>query len=101
MIMRELAKCIAWTIAFGAPALVAAAFAGGGLAQADGIWALIVFLVYSPFYLLGHAFSPDAAQTALPESTFDAAVFVAQFLYFFMVVAAVRYFHRKRAGSKA
>ena len=84
--MRELARCIAWTIGLGAPALLVAAFASTGLAQADGVGAWLVFLVYSPFYLLGHAFSPDSNHS-LPDSAFDAVVFAAQFAYFFVIVA--------------
>ena len=94
--MRELTRCIAWTLALGAVALLLAAFAGIGLAQADGVWAWAVLLVYSPFYLLGHAFGTESSHS-LALSNFDAAVFGAQFLYFFVITAGVRYLHRKRA----
>jgi len=94
--VRELTRCIAWSLAIGTAALLLAAFAEAGLAQADGVWAWAVLLVYSPFYLLGHVFSGEgAASPAL--SGFDAAVFGAQFLYFLVITAAVRYLHRKRA----
>jgi len=98
--MRELARCIVWAIALGAPALLVAAFASMGLAQADGLAAWVVFLVYSPFYLLGHAFSADSGDP-LPATAFEAAVFAAQFLYFFVIVAVVRYLYRKRLGRSA
>lgn len=97
--MRELARCIAWAIGLGTPALVVAAFGGAGLAQADGWWAWLVFVVYSPFYLLGHAFSAESA-SSLPDSSFDAVVFAAQFLYFLLAVAAVRYVHRLASRGK-
>jgi hypothetical protein len=98
--MRELTRCIAWTLAIGAAALLLAAFAGVGLAQADGVWAWAVLLVYSPFYLLGHVFNGEkVASPAL--SGFDAAVFGAQFLYFFVITAGVRYLHRKRTRGAA
>jgi hypothetical protein len=88
--MRELARCIAWALALGAAALVAAAFAGFGLAQVDGAWAWAVLLVYSPFYLLGYVFGADTSySTGL--SPFDAAVFGGQFLYFLVIVASVRF----------
>ena len=94
--MRELTRCIAWALAIGTAALLLAAFAEAGLAQADGVWAWAVLLVYSPFYLLGHAFIGErAASPAL--SWFDAAVFGAQFLYFLLITAGVRYLHRKLA----
>ena len=94
--MRELTRCIAWALAVGTVALLLAAFAEGGLAQADGMWAWAVLLVYSPFYLLGDVFSGErAASPAL--SGFDAAVFGAQFLYFLVITAGVRYLHRKRS----
>jgi hypothetical protein len=92
--MRELARCIAWALAVGAAALAVAAFAGTGLAQADGVWAWAVLLVYSPFYLLGHVFGAENSHS--PRlSAFDAAVFGAQFLYFLAIVAGVRYAFRK------
>jgi hypothetical protein len=94
--MRELTRCIAWTLAIGAAALLLAAFAGRGLAQADGAWAWAVLLIYSPFYLLGHAFSGEHP-SPLALSSFDAAVFGAQFIYFFLITAAARYLHRKSA----
>jgi hypothetical protein len=97
--MRELTRCIAWTLAIGAAALLLAAFAGVGLAQADGLWAWAVLLVYSPFYLLGHAFGSAKFSSSL--SGFDAAVFGAQFLYFFVITAGVRYLHRKRTRGAA
>ena len=93
--MRELTRCIAWTLAIGAAALLLAGFAGMGLAQADGVWAWAVLLVYSPFYLMGHVFSSEKAASAV-LSGFDAAVFGAQFLYFFVITAGVRYLYRKR-----
>jgi hypothetical protein len=86
-------------MAVGAPALLVAAFAGVGLAQADGAWAWLVFLVYSPFYLLGHAFSAEAH--SWPDSAQDAAVFAAQFLYFLLIVAGVRYLGRRRRRARA
>lgn len=76
-------------------ALLLAAFASKGLAQADGPLAWLVFVVYWPFYLLGHAFSSDSSDL-VPDSGFEAAVFAAQFLYFLTIVAAVRYLSRGR-----
>jgi hypothetical protein len=98
--MRELTRCIAWTLALGAAALLLAAFAGVGLAQVDGVWAWAVLLVYSPFYLLGHVFgSGKPFSPGWPA--FDAAVFGTQFLYFFAITAGVRYLHRKRTRRAA
>jgi hypothetical protein len=98
--MRELTRCIAWTLALGAAALLLAAFAGIGLAQVDGAWAWAVLLVYSPFYLLGHVFgSGKPFSPGWPA--FDAAVFGTQFLYFFAITAGVRYLHRKRTRRAA
>lgn len=96
--MRELTRCIAWTVGLGALALLFAAFAAKGLAQVDGPWAWLVFLLYSPFYLLGHAFSSSERQLA--DSTFEAAVFAAQFLYFLAIVAGVRYLHRSGVAGR-
>jgi len=96
--MRELARCIAWTLALGAAALLLAAFAGAGLAQADGVWAWAVMLVYSPSYLLGHWWG-NGQPPATVLSAFDAAVFGAQFLYFFLITGGVRYLHRKRSRA--
>jgi hypothetical protein len=84
----------------GAAALLLAAFAGRGLAQADGVSAWAVFLIYSPFYLLGHVFGADHSHSA-GLSRWDAAVFASQFLYFFVLTAAVRYLYRKRARGRA
>ena len=95
--MRELARCIVWAIALGALALLLAAFGHIGLAQADGVLAWAVFAVYSPFYLLGHAFSADAAPWS--DSGLDAAVFAAQFLYFLLIVATARVVYRKSGKS--
>lgn len=97
--MRELTRCIMWAIALGAPALLLAALAGVGLAQVDGPWAWVVFLVYAPFYLLGHAFSPESSN-ALPDSAFEAAVFAAQFFYFLAIVWGVRFLRRRRSGGR-
>jgi hypothetical protein len=98
--MRELTRCIAWTLALGAAALLLAAFAGVGLAQVDGVWAWAVLLVYSPFYLLGHVFgSGKPFSPGWPAV--DAAVFGTQFLYFFAITAGVRYLHRKRTRRAA
>ena len=98
--MRELTRCIAWTLAIGAAALLLAAFAGVGLAHADGVWAWVVLLVYTPFYLLGHAFSAQKSWSP-GLSGFDAAVFGAQFLYFLVITAGVRYLYRKKARGVA
>lgn len=98
--MRELTRCIAWAMALGAPALLLAALAGVGLAQADGMWAWLVLLVYSPFYLLGHAFSADLAGSSA-DPAFEAAAFSAQFLYFLAIVAGARYLYRRKAGRRA
>ena len=86
---------MAWTLALGAAALLLAAFAGIGLAQAEGLYAWAVLLVYSPFYLLGHAFAMQGSHEA-GLSAFDGFVFGAQFLYFLAIVAGVRYLYRKR-----
>jgi hypothetical protein len=96
--MRELARCIVWAVGLGALALLLAAFGRVGLAQADGVLAWAVFLVYSPFYLLGHAFSSDAQ--GLSETGFNATVFAAQFAYFLLIVAAARFLHRRRARRR-
>jgi hypothetical protein len=98
--VRELTRCIAWTLALGAAALLVAAFAGRGLAHADGMAAWAVFLIYSPFYLLGHAFGTDSSHSP-GVSAFDAAAFGAQFLYFFALVAGVRFFYRRRTRRGA
>lgn len=87
-----------WAVGLGALALLLAAFGSIGLAQADGLLAVAILLLYSPFYLLGHAFSPDAA--GLSDAGFDASVFAAQFIYFLSIVATVRYLHRNRKRRK-
>lgn len=93
--MREISKCIAWALGMGAVALLAAACSGNGPAQMDGVSAWLVFLVYAPCYLLGQVFVPEfSAQT--PGTSFMAQAVAAQFLYFFLVAAALRLWLRKR-----
>lgn len=96
--MRELARCVVWATGLGALALLLAAFGRVGLAQADGALAWAVFLLYSPFYLLGHAFSADPE--SLSDTGFNATVFAAQFVYFLLIVATVRFVYRRRARRR-
>jgi hypothetical protein len=97
--MRELARCISWTLAVGAVALLVAMFTSVGIAQSDGPLAWLVFAVYSPFYLVSHVLGPDPSQARL-NALFIPSAFAAQFLYFFVFVAASRYLSRK-SGRRA
>ncbi len=87
--MRELARCISWTLAFGAIALLIAMFTSVGLAQSEGPLSWLVFVVYSPYYLMSHALGPEAAQARM-NAAFMPMVFGVQFLYFFVLVVTVR-----------
>lgn len=93
--MREFARCIAWALLAGAPALGFALFAGGGLQQADGPAAWVLFIVYAPYYLLVHA------RAGWPDAVFLAAVFAAQFLWFLAAAALVRRALRGKARWRA
>ena len=82
--MRETGRCIAWALLVGAVALGFALFAPGGLQQADGPGAWLLFVVFAPYYLLLHA------GVAWPQTAFLIAVFAAQFAWFVAAVAVAR-----------
>ena len=82
--MRETGRCIAWALLVGALSLAFALFAPGGLQQADGPGAWLLFAVYAPYYLLLHARMPG------PDAALLAAVFAAQFGWFVAAVALAR-----------
>ena len=82
--MREAGRCIAWALLVGALALAFALFAPGGLQQADGPLAWLLFVLFAPYYLLLHARMP------WPDAAFPVAVFAAQLIWFVAGVAAVR-----------
>ena len=82
--MRETGRCIAWALPVAAVALAFALFAPGGLQQADGPGAWLLFVVFAPYYLLLHARMP------WPEAAFLIAVFAAQFAWFVAAVALAR-----------
>ena len=89
--MRELARCLVWTLALGAVALLLALFHGVGLAHADGPWAWVLLLVFWPHYLLA------AVRGAGPGPANAPALFAAQFVYFLAVVFAVRRLRRGKS----
>jgi hypothetical protein len=88
--MRETARCIAWTLALGALALLFAMFGGSGLEHADGPRAWLLFIVYAPYYLL-------MDRAGLPDALLAGAVFLAQFAYFLAAVAFLRSLARGKA----
>jgi hypothetical protein len=88
--MRELTRCLAWTLALGAVALLLAMFHSVGLAHADGPWVWLLLLLFWPQYVLG-------APGASAGSIYLPAVFVAQFAYFLALVAAVRRLSRGKS----
>ncbi|AMO24230.1 hypothetical protein GCM10027034_15680 [Ramlibacter solisilvae] len=87
--MRELARCLAWTLALGALALLLAMLPGAGLEHADGPWAWGLLLAFWPHYLLG------PGQGAGSGALHVAAIFGAQFAWFLAVVAAMRRLRRR------
>jgi hypothetical protein len=93
--MRELARCLAWTLALGALALLVAMFHGAGLAHTDGPWAWFLLLLFWPHYLLGYG------HDASPQSLYLPVVFAAQSGYFLTLVAAVRRLRRGKARWRA
>ena len=93
--MRDLARSIAWAFLAGALALLFALFAGGGLQHADGPGAWLLFVVYAPYYLLVHA------RAWGPGAAFLIAVVVAQFLWFLVLVTAIRRFGRGKSRWRA
>ena len=94
--MRELTRCIAWTLGLGALLLLAAVMTGVGLAQMDGALAWLVFAMYAPFYLLGHTLGTQLSDS-VHDPLFLAAAMAAQFMYVLFIVACVRAFARARA----
>ncbi|MEJ6024211.1 hypothetical protein [Ramlibacter sp. PS4R-6] len=82
--MREAIRCLAWAFALGAGALAFALFAGAGLEHSDGPFAWLLVVVYAPYYALVHVFGDRG------EWPFRIAVFVAQAVWFFALVALVR-----------
>jgi hypothetical protein len=88
--VRDAARSIAWTLAIGACALAFALFASGGLEQAEGPGAWLLLVAYAPYYGLVHA------RLHWPDTALVVAVVVAQFLWFFIGVVAVRRFVRRR-----
>jgi len=97
--MRELTRCAVWTLCLGALALVSAAVMDVGVAQTEGASSWVVFAVYAPFYLLGHAFHADPSGW-LHDPAFLAATISVQFFYFLALVGATRYLYRSRPRGR-
>jgi hypothetical protein len=93
--MRELTRCIAWTLGLGALALAIAAAANLDLAHTEGARSWIVFVAYAPFYLLVHVFNTDPADW-LADTGFLAAALAGQFAYYLAVVAVIRWLWRRK-----
>ena len=99
MTMRELTRCIAWTVGLGAIAFAVAVATNVGLAQSEGFRAWLVFAAYAPFYGLVHAFHVEMSSWQ-EDSVFLAAALVAQFLYFLAIVTLVRFLYRQRRRAR-
>ncbi|HSH89312.1 MAG TPA: hypothetical protein VK996_04970 [Ramlibacter sp.] len=97
--MRELTRCIVWTLCLGALALVIAAVMDIGVAQTEGASSWLILAVYAPFYLLGHAFHADPSGW-LHDPAFLAATIAVQFFYFLALVGATRYLYRGRSRRR-